>query len=131
MKASASRERLEDAPIRDMASFGSETIPMVSTDHWCRSVRACRSLLSSAPPLPLADKVVVATWMIVCGKKSRCQQHIYTPRGVYEVGSGLLKGLMAGWVWGDPTDSALPHMVQPSGRDAETNFASARISELC
>jgi hypothetical protein len=48
-----------------MIPFGHpETIPMVSTDHWCRSVRACCSLLPSAPPLPLADKVVVATWMI-------------------------------------------------------------------
>ncbi len=35
-----------------------------AADQWCRSVRACCSLLSSAPPLPLADKVVVATWMI-------------------------------------------------------------------
>ncbi len=28
-------------------------------------MRACCSLLSSAPPLPLADKVVVSTWMMI------------------------------------------------------------------
>ncbi len=31
-------------------------------------MRACCSLLSSAPPLPLADKVVVATWMMTSAK---------------------------------------------------------------